>query len=382
MITVETISGRGMVAGPSRRGFLEGIGATAFLLAFQLPVSPGRAGEPQGVSEQFNAFLAIGEDDVVTAIIAQTEGGQGNSTGMTQVIAAELGAAWPQMRFRFTTELQNTSIRCFEIKSEAGAPVDLWRNIQPVQRPTDQEKLLSSAQPRLCRNRLLGRGRRQLSKCEIAAGVRVCHFGFRQGQVARPDPQLLRRCGDEHLPRRRRRSAHGAIKARDRRAPRGQDEPFVEDTHNGFLLETMIDEAAHATGADPLEYRHRLLSKNARSIAILDRAAAIAGWGKVATGHHQGIAYLQSEFYRCRLAVIVEVSGTADALKVERLVGVCDSGLAVNPLLAERAVEAGMIFGVSNAMSERITLAGGAPEQTNFDSCCRGRHQCGPAAGR
>ena len=40
----------------------------------------------------------------------------------------------------------------------------------------------------------------------------------------------------------------------------------------------------------------------------------------------------------------------------------------INPLLAERAVEAGMIFGLSNAMSERITLAGGAPEQTNFDT--------------
>ena len=104
MNTVETSSGRRIVAGPSRRGFLEGIGATAFLLAFQLPVSPGRAGEPSGVSGQFNAFLAIGEDDIVTAIIAQTEGGQGNSTGMTQVIAAELGAAWPRMRYRFTTE--------------------------------------------------------------------------------------------------------------------------------------------------------------------------------------------------------------------------------------------------------------------------------------
>ncbi len=140
------------------------------------------------------------------------------------------------------------------------------------------------------------------------------------------------------------------------------------ETHNGFLLETMIDEAADATGMDPLEYRRRLLSKDARSVAVLDRAAAIAGWGKAAYGRYQGIAYLQSDFYRCRLAVIVEVSGKADALKVERMVGVCDSGLAVNPLLAERAVEAGMIFGLSNAMYERITLAGGAPEQTNFDT--------------
>jgi isoquinoline 1-oxidoreductase subunit beta len=51
-----------------------------------------------------------------------------------------------------------------------------------------------------------------------------------------------------------------------------------------------------------------------------------------------------------------------------RLVGVCDSGLAINPMLAERPVEAGMIFSLSNAMSENITLAGGAPEQTNFDT--------------
>ncbi len=140
------------------------------------------------------------------------------------------------------------------------------------------------------------------------------------------------------------------------------------DAHNGFMLETMIDDAAHAAGIDPLAYRRRLLAKDARSVAVLDRAAAIAGGGKVASGHYQGIAFWQSDFYRCRLAIIVEVSGTADALKVERLVGVCDSGLVINPLLAERAVEAGMIWGLSNAMNERITLSGGAPEQTNFDS--------------
>ena len=104
MNTVEISLGRGTLAGPSRRGFLEGIGATAFLLAFQVPISSGRAAQPSGAPGQFNAFLAIGEDDIVTAIIAQTEGGQGNSTGMTQVIAAELGAAWPKMRYRFTTE--------------------------------------------------------------------------------------------------------------------------------------------------------------------------------------------------------------------------------------------------------------------------------------
>jgi isoquinoline 1-oxidoreductase subunit beta len=104
MNTVENSSDRRLGMGPSRRAFLEGIGTSAFLLAFQLPSSVGRAAESLALSGQFNAFLAIGEDDIVTAIIAQTEGGQGNSTGMTQVIAAELGAAWSRMRYRFTTE--------------------------------------------------------------------------------------------------------------------------------------------------------------------------------------------------------------------------------------------------------------------------------------
>ena len=133
-------------------------------------------------------------------------------------------------------------------------------------------------------------------------------------------------------------------------------------------LKSMIDDAAREAGIDPLDYRRRLLANDGRSVAVLNRAAAIARWGKAPAGHFQGVAFWQSDFYRCRLAVIVEVSGTVDALKVERLVGVCDSGLAINPMLAERAVEAGMIFGLSNAMNERITLSGGAPEQTNFDS--------------
>jgi pimeloyl-ACP methyl ester carboxylesterase len=115
---------------------------------------------------------------------------------------------------------------------------------------------------------------------------------------------------------------------------------------------------------------HSMGAQIAEIVALYKGLILTAGssWGKAAYGRYQGIAYLQSDFYRCRLAVIVEVSGKADALKVERMVGVCDSGLAVNPLLAERAVEAGMIFGLSNAMYERITLAGGAPEQTNFDT--------------
>ncbi|MFP3553956.1 molybdopterin cofactor-binding domain-containing protein [Paraburkholderia sp. SIMBA_049] len=139
------------------------------------------------------------------------------------------------------------------------------------------------------------------------------------------------------------------------------------ETHNGFLLETIIDEAAHASKSDPLKYRRKLLKHDPRSTAVIDRAAELAGWGNAVPGRYQGVAFYQSEFYRCRLAVIVEVSTSEKGIKVERIVGVCDSGLVINPLLAERCIEAGMVFGLSNTLYERITLSGGAPEQRNFN---------------
>ena len=94
------------------------IGTLGFLLAFELPfgargAAPTRGGPPQTPQaapigqlpgRRFNAYLAVGTDNVVTAIVAQTEGGQGISTGLPQVIASELGADWSKMRVQFTTE--------------------------------------------------------------------------------------------------------------------------------------------------------------------------------------------------------------------------------------------------------------------------------------
>src|SRR6267143_1367103 len=99
--------------GVDRRGFI--FGSTAFVLAFHLPALAAQArrkGPPapkaapiaDADGQRFNAFLTVSSDDIVTAIIAQTEGGQGNSTGMPQVIAAELGADWDKMRVQFSTE--------------------------------------------------------------------------------------------------------------------------------------------------------------------------------------------------------------------------------------------------------------------------------------
>lgn len=94
----------------SRRDFLKsGIGLT---LAIYLPASlaaaesgPGKTGAmakaasptPPGYFEP-NAFVRIGEDDMVTVIVKHLEMGQGTYTGLPTLVAEELDAAWSQIR--------------------------------------------------------------------------------------------------------------------------------------------------------------------------------------------------------------------------------------------------------------------------------------------
>ena len=53
----------------------------------------------------------------------------------------------------------------------------------------------------------------------------------------------------------------------------------VGPSHNVFVTESVIDELAAAAKQDPVEYRRALLAKSPRARAVLDLAAAKAGWG-------------------------------------------------------------------------------------------------------
>jgi isoquinoline 1-oxidoreductase beta subunit len=136
---------------------------------------------------------------------------------------------------------------------------------------------------------------------------------------------------------------------------------------NGYIRDVMIDAAAHATGQDPVAYRLKLLAGDPRSANVVRRAATLAGWGHAPQGRFQGIAFVQSDFYATRIAVVVEVAKSSEGIRVTRAFAACDSGLAINPMLCEHCIEGGIIFGLSNAMFEEVTLTDGAADQKNFN---------------
>ncbi|MGL4405274.1 MAG: xanthine dehydrogenase family protein molybdopterin-binding subunit, partial [Notoacmeibacter sp.] len=135
-------------------------------------------------------------------------------------------------------------------------------------------------------------------------------------------------------------------------------------SHNTFFLESALDEIAVRVSADPLKQRLALLDGNAAATGVLVKAAELAGWGNLEV--KQGLAYANA--YDSHVATIVEVSGTIDAVKIERIIVVADVGIALDPgLVADQLVSA-TVMGLSAAIGEKITLTNGAVNEQNYDS--------------
>jgi isoquinoline 1-oxidoreductase beta subunit len=139
----------------------------------------------------------------------------------------------------------------------------------------------------------------------------------------------------------------------------------VGSTHTAFATECFLDEIARETKKDPFELRRALLGKHPRHKAVLEAAAARAGWGKpLAAGRAQGIAVHES--FKTYVAQVVELSETPSSLKIERVTCAVDCGVAVNPNIIAMQMESGIGYGLSAALTGAITLKDGLVEQSNF----------------
>jgi isoquinoline 1-oxidoreductase subunit beta len=136
-------------------------------------------------------------------------------------------------------------------------------------------------------------------------------------------------------------------------------------SQNTFFMESFVDEMAAAGGKDPLEFRRKLVSGNARLLAALNLAADKAGWGKpLPKGHGRGIAF--STNVGSFTAQVAEVSIANGKLKVERVVCAVDCGQVVNPAGVEQQIQSGIAFGLTAMLKGAITIDKGRVQQSNF----------------
>ena len=142
----------------------------------------------------------------------------------------------------------------------------------------------------------------------------------------------------------------------------------VGPAHNIFVIESFIDELAHAAKQDPVVFRRRLLGKTPRALKVLELAAEKAGWGApLPPGVGRGVM-VQAAFGSF-LSVVCEVEVTeASQIRLRRVVAAIDCGQAVNPDSVKAQLEGGLVFGLTAALYNEITLDQGRVQQTNFNS--------------
>jgi isoquinoline 1-oxidoreductase beta subunit len=140
----------------------------------------------------------------------------------------------------------------------------------------------------------------------------------------------------------------------------------VGHSHTAFVVESFLDEVAHAAGKEPFEFRRALLADKPRHRGVMELAALKAGWGTpLPAGRGRGIAVHES--FGSFIAQVAEVSVTPEgAVRVHRVVCAIDCGRTVNPDTIAAQMESGIAFGLSAALHGAITLKNGRVEQSNF----------------
>lgn len=141
----------------------------------------------------------------------------------------------------------------------------------------------------------------------------------------------------------------------------------VGHSYNAFVVESFVDELAHAVSQDPYQFRRRHLSGRPRHLRVLDRVAKESGWVQKKQGEDgrfRGIAVHES--FDTYVAQVVEVSIVNDEVKVQRIVSAVDCGLRINPDIVRDQIEGAIIFALTAALKGEITFSKGEVEQSNF----------------
>lgn len=136
---------------------------------------------------------------------------------------------------------------------------------------------------------------------------------------------------------------------------------------NAFVTESFIDELATAAKIDPMQFRRNLVGNTPRALKILDLLTDMSNWSKPRpAGTGLGLCFRNEDGTLVGMVAEVSVDRKTGESKVHKVWAVIDAGVAVQPDNIVAQIEGAIIYTMGAALSEQITMVGGAVQQNNF----------------
>lgn len=143
---------------------------------------------------------------------------------------------------------------------------------------------------------------------------------------------------------------------------------------HAFFVESFIDEMALAAHKDPFEFRLEMLtrSEHQRHAYVLKTLMEFSQWRQRPKDGITAKGLAMHEAFGSVVAQVAEVQKVANPpkgspdFKVTRVYCVVDCGVAINPNLIEQQMESGIIFGLSAALEQKISIVNGQVQQKYF----------------
>ena len=154
---------------------------------------------------------------------------------------------------------------------------------------------------------------------------------------------------------------------REMRGMRVQPLRGIGAGYNKFAIESFLDELAFARQINPLAMRLELTRTDARANAVIRTVAEMSDWNRKRKDRGLGIAF--ADYHGTLSAGVAEVSldRKTGKIKVHQYWVAVDPGLAIQPINVLAQLEGAVVYGLSLALMEELTIRNGAVVQSNFN---------------
>lgn len=184
--------------------------------------------------------------------------------------------------------------------------------------------------------------------CVIGDGGRLLYSGIRLDEYYAIPNQHIEQRGTSH-----------GIRLKHWRA--------VAHPFNVFAIEGLVDEMATREGLDPFAFRRERMPLTAKARRVFDTVERMSDWqAPRPEGRALGLSVTERSGSLGAGVVEISLDRTSGKIRVHKVWVAVDGGIIVQPEMARRNIESGIVYGLSSVLKERATMTNGTVNQSNF----------------